>query len=151
MNQCTPGSVLTLADISRERQVWLREGADALFLPPTIPGQNRPQPHTTFKRMSHSFTHSHSQTGISWQSWIKQVSRQKTDDNGNCFRQIRVLMVPNLQKWWNLEEKFLWPNRDLTRTIEMKVGRSNHFTIRTLFFWAGYWICIIHHFVCKQK
>jgi hypothetical protein len=22
-------------------------------------------------------------------------------------------MVPNLQKWWNIEEKFLWPNRDL--------------------------------------
>ncbi len=40
-------------------------------------------------------------------------SVNKTDDNGKCFHQIRVLMVPNLQKWWNIEEKFLWPNRDL--------------------------------------
>jgi hypothetical protein len=35
-----------------------------------------------------------------------------TDDNGKCFHLSRVLMVPKLQKWWNVEEKFLWPNRD---------------------------------------
>ncbi len=24
----------------------------------------------------------------------------------------RVLMVPKFQKWWNIEEKFIWPNLD---------------------------------------
>jgi hypothetical protein len=58
--------------------------------------------------------HSHIHTRIQASHGKAELSKSviKTDDNGKWFRQIRVLMVPNLQKWWNIEEKFLWPNRD---------------------------------------
>ncbi len=59
--------------------------------------------------------HSHIHTRMQASHGKAELSKSviKTDDNGKCFRQIRVLMVPKFQKWWNIEEKFLWPNRDL--------------------------------------
>jgi hypothetical protein len=57
---------------------------------------------------------------------IVQVS-YLTDDNGKCFHQIRVLMVPKLQK--NLRKIPMTKPGFEHRIIEMKVGRSIHFTI----------------------
>jgi hypothetical protein len=132
MNQCTPGSVFTTRGYFKEETSMIeRRGADALFLPPTIPGQNRPQQHTIFKRKSHSFTHSHSHTGISWQSRIKQVSHQDwwlwkvlLPDKGPDGAKVAEMM-----KYWR-KIPITKPGFE-PRKLEMKVGRSNHFTVRT--------------------
>ncbi len=87
-------------------------------VPTNTPAMHRPKQASSTHIFSYVLIHTHMQASHDESKEIEQVS-YLTDDNGKCFHQIRVLMVPNLQKWWNIEEKFLWPNRD-----------SNHGTLK---------------------
>jgi hypothetical protein len=77
-----------------------RRGADALFLPSTIPGQRALTTYHFQRKSNHSHIHTRIQASHGKAELSKLVI--KTDDNGNCFYQIRyqirVLMVPKFQK-----------------------------------------------------
>jgi hypothetical protein len=110
-----PRSVFTFAGSSHQgpcicRRDWYgsSESGSPRIPRPAIHRTNMSYLHSTFIQ-----THSHSHTGISWwKLWNWAIQLFLTDHNGKCFHLSRVLMVPKLQKWWNVEEKFLWPNRD---------------------------------------
>ncbi len=115
MNQCTPDRFFTFADSSHQgpcicKGDWYgsSESGSPRIPRPAIHRTNMSYLHSTFIQ-----THLHSHTGISWWklwNWASQLFL--TDHNGKCFHLWRILMVPKLQKWWNVEEKFQWPNRD---------------------------------------
>jgi hypothetical protein len=121
MNQCTPDRFLhsrthhTKGPACRGDWYGSSESGSPRIPRPAILRTDMSYLHSTFIQ-----THIHSHSGISWWklwNWASQLLL--TDDNGKCFHLSRVLMMPKLQKWWNVEEKFPWPNRD-----------SNHGTLK---------------------
>jgi hypothetical protein len=116
-----PRSVFTFADSSHQgpcmqgRLVWFEREWESPN-PPTRHTQDR-HVLSTFYFHTNSFTLTYRHLMTKALKLSKSVIL--TDHNGKCFHLSRVLMVPKLQKWWNIEEKFPWPNRD-----------SNHGTLK---------------------
>ncbi len=107
MNQCTPDRFLhsrthhTKGSACRGDWYGSSESGSPRIPRPAILRTDMSYLHSTFIH-----THIHSHTGISWWklwNWTSQLFL--TDDNGKYFHLSRVLMVPKLQKWWNVEEK----------------------------------------------
>jgi hypothetical protein len=81
--------------------------------------------------LSYKFIHTHIQASHD-ESLKFSKSVNKTDDNGKCFNLSRVLMLPNLQKNTKSWRKIFMTKPGFEpRNIEMEVGRSVTYTIRT--------------------